>query len=223
MQVAVISADLWRRRGLADAIGELGGVLEVAYAAARPERAGEVDVVVVDIDTPGRWDRLGGLDGVAGGHVGAQVLGVSTLARHPVVTLRALESGVDALVAWDELRTLAQLEQLILAPSRRQHPGERLDHPALRTWGLSASSRPAACLAWVVERGVTEVFAEHGAPLLPRRRLITIRESLSRIGGITPVAPDRGTRTVRTPSWRQVHEVVALARGAGSQGGHCGR
>jgi len=224
-RVVVVEDNEWRRRGLVDGLRQLGGAL-TAYAAMPLEEAlgfnhwDQVDIVLVDAAwRRDHWDRFFGLR--VGDAIRAclpepapvTVLLVGHEANHLLV-VRAAEAGFDFVYQRAGVRTIDDLERMVLAPDLGRSPGRIADFPALRQLGLSFSSRLNAGVAFVEENGLAGQLAD-GPTALSRRRSITVRQRIADLVGIRPTGPASAATVERTlPSWRQVQQIFDLARGA---------
>jgi hypothetical protein len=222
----VVHDDEWCRRGLVDGVEELGGVLSTQAAldqkgALAFDDWAAIDVVLVEA-TGGSagWDRFAGL-GVAEAIRKQSPLPstvVTLLVNDPctdLLVLRAAEAGADFVYPHSAIADLEQLERLLLTPDLARTPGRTVDHQTLRRFGLSYSSRLNAALAFIQEHGLSSVFSDGGIQRLSRRQSITTRHRVSEIMRVRPVGPVTGTTVEPSmPSWRQLKEIVDLARGA---------
>lgn len=227
-RVVVVEDDEWRRRGLADGLRQLGGALTV-YAALDFDAAldfaewSDVDIALVDtIWREDSWDHFNGLK------VGAAIKAATKTSAgdaQPVAVLltgtdvndllviRAAEAGFDFVYRRDEVGCVDDLERVVLAPDLARSPGRIADFSALRRLGLSFSSRLNAGLTFLEENGLTCHVS--GAQTLSRRRSITLRQRLAEMIGIRASGTASAATVERTlPSWRQVQQIVDLARGA---------
>jgi hypothetical protein len=219
MDIGIAGDDEWRRRGLAHAVEELGGLLRVAWSVPLADvRACEhADVLLLAGDTGGR-DRLGGLSHVAALRLPARTLGlaiglVDGDSLNDVSRLRAATSGLDQLHAWSELQHVEDLERAILAPDDGRSPYRTIDEAVLRSYGLSLSSNLAAGLVLLGEDplGAFDPAVPH--PLTRRQRL-TLRARFAGATSMRSSEPGSAASIDRTtPTWRQLSRVVHLACG----------
>ena len=226
-RVVVIDDDEWRRRGIVDGLRELGGALAV-HAALTHRQAlqfgpwSQVDVVILDASgAVGGWDRFAGLE------VAEAIRAVSPTPT-PVVVLvadvdnsllvvRAAEAGVDFVYRRCDVRTIEELELLALAPDSSHTPARIADFEALRQLGVSFSSRLNAGLEFLADSGYAVELGRGVLPHLTCRRSITLRQRLVQIVGIRGIGGGGATGVQASiPSWRQLIEIIDLARGASS-------
>lgn len=221
-EIVLVDDDQWRRRGVVACLDELGGILHVLGATSPAEAPAseswtQADVVFVSADGPAdAWDRFNGLDAArAVRDSNSDRLRIVLLVPHDfgqVALLRAVETGVDEVFPWDEIKTPADLELLALVPDHKRHPRALVDVRELAAQGLSPSSRPGAALAYVAEHKLGDLFDL--APQLSRRRMITLRSDLGDLLRLTPVGVSGDVLNTRTqPPWRQLLCVVNAARG----------
>lgn len=229
-RVGVLDDDPWRRRGVAEALRDAGGVIdvmghgEVGACSASRSWLHEVDVLLVGLD--GQTDsfdrfaplleaeRVAALARVEG--VGPLlVVGLSTARDHPLLPLRASEAGVDHLYWWDRVTDIAALEELVLTPTLASRPTSMLNLGVLRQAGLTTGSTLNAGLRWIEASGFRDEFVGTDATRLSRRQRITVREKLSALMRAT--SADCGSAAAHDrllPSWLQLRALVDLARGA---------
>jgi DNA-binding NarL/FixJ family response regulator len=220
-RIVVVDDNEWRRRGIGQAVGELGGVLEVAGLLRHGDAAtfawAGVDVVLVDAGAEVAWDRFPGVSsaGLARAAVGPDaVVVLLDNIRSPLIVLRAIEAGVDYLYRWTEVADATALERLVLVPDATRAPGHMLDYHALRRLGLSASSRPNRGLALLAERGLADAATGFSLTALSRRRGITLRRDLADVMRVDALTTSAANPANPVPSWRQLERIVDLARGA---------
>ncbi len=228
-RVVVVDDDLWVRRGQAQALATVEGIVMVADVALA-EAVGwtdhwdEVDVVLVDAydDTAG-FDRFLGASVVEAirrrrSQEETLVVVISGRVDDDHLRLRMAEVGADFFYNRDEVRDLARLATVILDPSeqRRVTPGEGW---RLAGRGLSTTSCPHRFLRWLHDQGLEDAFRPgvgQEATGLSRRRIMGIRSAAARIGGLRPSPSRLGggpRRKGDDPTWREVVDFVNGARG----------
>lgn len=222
-RVVVVDDDEWRRRGLVDAVRELGGVLRV-HAALPHARVNDFDwdavdiVVVVATGAHESWDQMSGVRSaelVRALDPSRRVVMVLVVDADvgPLIAPRAAEAGVDFVYPWSALTTMEELERAVLAPSADLVPTRIADLAAMRELGVSFSSRLNRGLAHIEREHLCHLFEPTSEVTVSRRQLITSRRRLTDIMRITPVRDRSGSMVDATlPSWRQLRQVVEIAR-----------
>ena len=222
LRIVIVDDDEWRRRGVADAVSDLGGLLSLqAAVTTRQALASPVgegcDVVLFHTDATAEWDHYPGI-GVA-----ARLRKSSPTVRRlllvappgsPLLPLRASEAGVTHFYRTSTLGTMSALERALLLADPECTPSGAIDRALLRSLGLSLSSRLNEGLAFVDESGLRPALnAPYAA--MSRRRGITIRTHLANIMDVKPVSAGSGSVVEpKTPTWRQLSAIVNLARGS---------
>lgn len=229
-KVAVIDGDEWSRRGLSQALSELDMFAVVAShdhdeALARRDW-NDVDLILVDsgMDSDA-WDRYIGVkvtqrirSYVGRSQHSPHIVAFLNHGPTDVLRLRFAEAGANQSVLRAELCRTVQLLH-VLNPSNRPVEVRPEARDEIARLGLSARSRLNAGLDHLQSTGLCDQFLTD-APDMSRRRSITVRSQLAEIMQIEPVAAGSGAYVCRTtPSWRQLTDVVRLARGAADEGG----
>jgi len=228
VQIALVDTpDRARRSGeaLAGARGVSLAVEAHHGAPFAPKALLAVDVVVVGLfDPSAAFDRCPGVelvDRLADMRPGAQpaLVAVADGRVSDLVRLRLVEAGADHLVATDTLAQLGALADLAGSASTTWRPIK--SSMELAHHGLGLTSRLNAGLAHIVSNGLEAAFrpGSGAGGGLSRRRAITVRTALAEIVGIQAVGEGSGAVLARSlPSWRQLAELVWVARGADSAG-----
>lgn len=222
LRVAVMVDDEWRRRGLADGLDEVGGILDVAWSGPAEVTStlvgADPELVLLGLDRVDGWDGLAGFSSAATLTArlpaAPMVLGVAPDLSNPLVAVRAVESGIQHLCSWSEVVDLETLECALLAPPVSWAPAQRLDFDQLRRLGVPPRSRLSAGLRYLMDEGFPSV-AGPGFDPFTRRRKITLRQRFASITGVRAVGPvSAAANQPVVPSWQQLCAIVDLARGA---------
>lgn len=214
---AVVVADEWLRRGLAHALHETrrelalvadhGGVL----ADGIPP---DVDSYVVEaIGGDDEWDRVAGVEVVRTiREIAPETVIVGLVPYQPpgLIARRMIEAGATHVVHRQGLGGVQGLTRLL---ADRSSTTSLRDLQA-RHLGVHDKTRLNAAFDFIREEELEGRFLAE-TPDLTRRQMITLRSKLSVVMALEPVTAGSSALIERTtPSWRQIREVLDLARGA---------
>ena len=221
-RVAIVDDDPWVREGRAAALARAGTV-EIAYvgghaeALARPSW-GDVDVVLLDAHDPAAsFDRFVGVavvERIRATRTSEQTW-VAILTGHAandLLRIRMAEAGADVLHSHADIRTVDDLLSVVDRTASAVPPA---DGEARERAGIGRTARVNEAVSWAGAHLGDEALAGDAPQKtlgISRRQLITARERIADLGGLTPER--RTARERRLPEWREVTRFLQRARGA---------
>lgn len=218
-QTLLIQDNQFERAGRMAAAADHGFEVEVLDHWAVEEIRGRClsghQVISIVDHRPGRWDQYGFLSQLL---PSARMVIACPSLPNPVLRLRMASVGVAEWVLVDEIEDAGSWVDLVAGHRHGTAPTVTSAERSRHALGLRAD--PEGMIRWIRAEGIEDAFAfdrpQHQTGL-SRRQILRARHELSMRGDIhLPLHRRTGGHDRRedVPHWRDIVEVVDLARGA---------